>query len=828
MTTVLTNNNQLIELNLHKAQGLAKLDESFNKAELAGAVANTAYGKLIQKAIDEVAQAIKDQHAAYFKAAKSTYGIISQYMLESDIVGYNKKTKQFKYDAIVDAEGQVVESHLNNVKFKKLALIGLTACLNHTFSATVKDKLLVSVMKDVGEAVITEALFSAYQEANPVLFNAVWEHNMKDPLFGVGHAAKSMGDYLQDKLELPANKQFNTVQYTTVLKLGHFIINAVMDMELPLFEVVDVNGIGKLVNSTELLDADMAVAAKLLTKQAFKALPLLVEPKPWTETTPGGYHLNGVQVQHELVSSKHGLPTGNPGNDAIDMLNHLQNVATKVNTEVLEIANALKDKGVSLGAFIVPNKATMSHVEFIKAVRSAVNCQANLEAANLLAHQQQLFTAWKFDWRGRMYPLTSLLIAQSTDFGKSLIKFAESGAVTPAAVKWLAYQVANTFGNGIDKLPLDQKVEWVANCHESISDLAADPVNFAMAWVDGTANGIPDEPWQFIAACLEYHACVIAKTKDTTDLPVASDATCSGLQILTALTLDEQGAAEVNVIGNPNGPADAYTKCAKLAVGKVDEIVAALTQPKGKKASTVKITDEEILQVKELLSGKNARKIAKKVVMTTPYNAGQLTQKNGIEETLADLGIEATWIQAMVMAGSLRAALTELMPVAIEAMQAISEAVYEHSKANNTVTMSWHTPSNFEVQQHKPKQQLTKVKLTSSNLYVVHYKQDLSNGEAAKHKSGTAPNLIHSLDSAVLHVAFANFNKPFSLIHDSVLTLAGDMDDAIKSIKTAFVEIFSHDVLGAWAEEVGIGADVIPPKGTLDINAVMDSEYFFS
>ena len=77
-------------------------------------------------------------------------------------------------------------------------------------------------------------------------------------------------------------------------------------------------------------------------------------------------------------------------------------------------------------------------------------------------------------------------------------------------------------------------------------------------------------------------------------------------------------------------------------------------------------------------------------------------------------------------------------------------------------------------------------------------------------------------------MAFANFNKPFSLIHDSVLTLAGDMDDAIKSIKTAFVEIFSHDVLGAWAEEVGIGADVIPPKGTLDINAVMDSEYFFS
>ena len=69
-----------------------------------------------------------------------------------------------------------------------------------------------------------------------------------------------------------------------------------------------------------------------------------------------------------------------------------------------------------------------------------------------------------------------------------------------------------------------------------ITKIATDPVNNHEWWE-------ADEPWCFLSAALEYHACVIAKTKTTSGLPIGIDATCSGLQHLSAMTLDGDAAA---------------------------------------------------------------------------------------------------------------------------------------------------------------------------------------------------------------------------------------------------------------------------------------------
>ena len=64
------------------------------------------------------------------------------------------------------------------------------------------------------------------------------------------------------------------------------------------------------------------------------------------------------------------------------------------------------------------------------------------------------------------------------------------------------------------------RVKWARENHELINRIASDPIR-NKEW--RTA----DEPWCFLAACIEYKQCVIDGTKPTSGLPIGIDATCS-------------------------------------------------------------------------------------------------------------------------------------------------------------------------------------------------------------------------------------------------------------------------------------------------------------
>ena len=95
------------------------------------------------------------------------------------------------------------------------------------------------------------------------------------------------------------------------------------------------------------------------------------------------------------------------------------------------------------------------------------------------------------------------------------------------------------------------------------------------------------------------------------------------------------------------------------------------------------------------------------------------------------------------------------------------------------------------------------------------------------HKNATAPNLIHSLDASLLHLSATRFNAPISLIHDSVLCRATDMDPLSEIIRETYSCLFAeHDYLTDWAQQ--IGAESEPPIiDTLEPESVIESTYFF-
>ena len=71
--------------------------------------------------------------------------------------------------------------------------------------------------------------------------------------------------------------------------------------------------------------------------------------------------------------------------------------------------------------------------------RMTMNCVREFE-------DKEYYIPWSFDYRGRAYPIPSFLTPQDTDFGKSLIRFADEAPITEDGVKWLAFQVATTYG----------------------------------------------------------------------------------------------------------------------------------------------------------------------------------------------------------------------------------------------------------------------------------------------------------------------------------------------------------------------------------------------
>ena len=95
------------------------------------------------------------------------------------------------------------------------------------------------------------------------------------------------------------------------------------------------------------------------------------------------------------------------------------------------------------------------------------------------------------------------------------------------------------------------------------------------------------------------------------------------------------------------------------------------------------------------------------------------------------------------------------------------------------------------------------------------------------HKNATAPNVIHSLDASLLHLASLRFDHPLSVIHDSVLCRATDMSALSSIVREVYMHLFAeHDYLKDFAAQ--IGAETEPPIiGDLKPESVIESTYFF-
>jgi len=142
--------------------------------------------------------------------------------------------------------------------------------------------------------------------------------------------------------------------------------------------------------------------------------------------------------------------------------------------------------------------------------------------------------------------------------------------------------------------------------------------------------------------------------------------------------------------------------------------------------------------------------------------------------------------------------------------------------------IEWTTPSGFVVRQRYFKKKVERIQLQllgRCDLSVAV--EDGKEVDINRHKAATAPNLIHSLDASLLHLALRRFDEPIALIHDSVLSRACDMDKLSAIIRETYMILFAeHDYLNTFASQ--IQAETEPPiVGDLQPETVIESTYFF-
>jgi DNA-directed RNA polymerase len=214
--------------------------------------------------------------------------------------------------------------------------------------------------------------------------------------------------------------------------------------------------------------------------------------------------------------------------------------------------------------------------------------------------------------------------------------------------------------------------------------------------------------------------------------------------------------------------------------------------------------------------------------MTIPYNAKPYSNRSYIRDALKEKGIEIDKDDLTITVQAVRDAMKEVVPGPMAVMKWIEDEVGKAINKRGKRELTWRTPSGFRVTQRLMKKDFKFIELQL--LGRCRIKVAVGDSKAVDymhHKNATAPNLIHSLDASLLHIAATKFHNPIALIHDSVLCRATDMNELSTIVRETYMHLFAeHEYLTTFAKE--IGAETEPPIiRDLEPSQVIDSTYFF-
>lgn len=631
-------------------------------------------------------------------------------------------------------------------------------------------------------------------------------------------------------------------------------------------------------------------------------MPTVIPPRDWNGLRDGGYHTDLLpqrvmirfKADHEEQRRRAVSDMSNVRmDDVYAALNAVQGVPWRINEGVYAVAATAWANDLQLGkmprkqrypdAFrdpSIPPRGEPMTEEQAAMLKTWKREQTEIEgrnarlAAKIFKTNRVLDTAGLFlgrdfyfphvlDFRGRMYPIPVELNPQGEDLARGLLTFAEGKPLTEEGAEWLAIQVCNTYGN--DKVPFEDRVQWTLEREELWRRIAEDPFG-NREWATTTGSNKVSEPWQHLAAILEWVRFLNEGVGMMSALPIRVDGTCNGIQHLSAMILDEDNGASVNLTPG-NRPRDIYKEVAVLVQAELERL-ASMDETE---------LNEEDLNKHDLavfwlhaLGGEVPRSLTKRPVMILPYGGtreayfkytmkwlGEVTEEDPTRFP-KDRHYKLARFMTNVMWSIIRTKLHRAVAVQ-EWLQAVAKMTAvrtmeplpgTESQGGMGVPLKWFTPLGFLVRHFYGERQmkLIKTKISGQVMQLVNWEMtaDLSVKDQLQ---GIAPNFTHAMDAATLMESILLARDygvtGVTTIHDAYGTVASDVPILNACLRRAFVTLYTDfdplgdflaacdDIVRTHARALGRDEGQIiwptrPQPGRLDLNQVIESPYFFA
>lgn len=576
-------------------------------------------------------------------------------------------------------------------------------------------------------------------------------------------------------------------------------------------------------------------------------MPMVVRPRRWRTPFWGGYLTKrpGQQLVKQWAPPYHDELRSVDMPEVYRAVNHVQDVPWRINRRVLAVMREVWDGGGALGGLphredlpLPPRPIDADTNEYAlkgwKAEAADVHTRNAQLLSQRLAMSQRLWMAQKFseedaiwfphslDFRGRIYPIPiGGPHPQSEDAGKALLEFARGLPLGSTGAAWLAIHLANLFG--VDKVPFEERIDWVMANHDAILDSADNPLDGQRFWTTA------DSPYSALAACFEWAGYSREGEAFVSHIPVALDGSNSGLQHFSAMLRDPVGATAVNLLPNDR-PQDVYAQVAKRAQELAD-------------------ADPEAVMWQ---GGKVTRKIAKRPCMTYCYSATRFGMQDMVLQTLRELDAAAAaegkpphldgadnYEAARILSHILWQAISEVVAAAAAAMDWLRTAAKIAGEAS--LPIWWTTPQGLPVLQAYREVHAQRLNIHYGGRRLrVTLAVDGDHINKRAQANGIAPNFVHSLDAAHLmasvNAAADEGITDIAVIHDSFGTHAANTGRLSVLLRETFVEQYQPHRLEAFRDQLAsqLPADLakrlppLPALGSLDLSEVLASDYVFA
>lgn len=729
------------------------------------------------------------------------------------------------------------------------------------FNSITKRLTLTHAAINVGSLIEDEVRFRYFENQNAAFYNSVYNRVKMKSSYDYRRTVliHSMG-----KADIPWESWITSDK----LQLGQLCINLLADstkyIEIKPLSTVKKDKTYFVLATQETLDwlEKEHKRCELLTPTF---MPMVVPPKDWTTPYDGGYYgclknrLKLVKTfNHSYLEELENIEMP----EVYRAINAIQKTAWKINTPVLEILETFWDSDSEVANLppredrqprrcpfpsdLKAKEMAMDQLEIFRDWKreAATIYESNvmnrskrlliskiLYIANKFKDEPEIFFPHMLDFRGRVYAVPHFLNPQGPDVAKALLTFALGKPIqNEKAAHWLAIHGANVYG--YDKVSLADRVQFIQDMEAEILAIAAHPLE-NLKWTEA------DKPWQFLAFCFEWAGFIHEGYGFVSHLPVALDGSCNGLQHFSAMLRDEIGGQAVNLLPSDK-PEDIYQRVADVVIQKLQIEIETGTP--------------NATMAQNWLSFGINRKMTKRPVMILPYGGTRHACREYIEAYVRESLIEGKenpfaandreniFDACLYLAGIVWESIGEVVVAAREVMGWLRKASSYASQEG--LPVNWTTPSGFPVQQAYKELRTRRIRTQlSGNLLkpILHSITEYTDTiDKRRQANGISPNFVHSMDAAALHLyvnqASQHGIESFSLIHDSYGTLAADTEVSAQCIREVFVTMYQEDVLETFRTELldllsprnANKLPLIPPKGTLDLEAVKQSVFFFA